>query len=63
MYLNETTSSYILIGTVRGNGFDCRTARVVLFEGQTDGMWNKVQAHMEWIVENMRELGEMICRA
>ena len=62
MYLNESSSRYVLIGTVNGNGYDCRTGEVREFEGQRDGIWNKVSAHMEWIEENMRQLGQQICR-
>ena len=63
MYLNESSSRSVLIGTVNGNGYDCRTGLVGEFEDQRDGIWNKVSAHMDWIEENMRQLGEQICKA
>jgi len=53
---------YTIIGTVMGSGYDCRTGGVKRFEGQRDGVWNKVSAHMEWIQDKMREIGEKICR-
>ena len=63
MYLNKSSSRYVLIGTVHGLGYDCRTHDVNLFEDQTDGIWNKISAHMDWIEENMRQLGQQICKA
>ena len=58
MYLNKTTEKYILIGTVQGSGYDCREDTVSAFEGSTNGVWNKVSAHMEWIKKIMEEMGE-----
>ena len=63
MYYNQTTSRYVLIGTVYGAGHDCRTDKVKYFEGSDNGVWNKVSAHMEWIKDTMEGLGETICRA
>ena len=63
MYLNESVSRYTLIGTVFGNGYDCTSNEVNMFEGQTDGIWNKVSEHMHWLEDNMRQLGEQICQA
>ena len=63
MYYNKTTSRYVLIGTVQGHGYDCRTDDVTEFEDSTNGVWNKVSAHMEWIQETMKGLGEKICKA
>ena len=62
MFYNETTSRYVLIGTVFGQGYDCRKNYVNKFEGTTDGIWNKVSAHMEWIQRAMEELGEKVCK-
>ena len=63
MYYNETTSRYVLIGTVQGHVYDCRMDRVAKFEGSDNGVWNKVSAHMEWIKDTMEGLGETICKA
>jgi len=63
MYYNQTTSRYVLIGTVQGEGYNCRTGGVGSFEGSDNGVWNKVSAHMEWIKDTMEGLGEKICKA
>ena len=63
MYRNESSGRYVLIGTVQGGGYDCRTDKVNIFEGSENGLWNKVSAHMEWIQETMERLGENVCRA
>ena len=63
MYYNKTTSRYVLIGTVKGHGYSCKTDKVREYEGSTNGLWNKVSAHMEWIQETMEGLGEKICKA
>ena len=44
MYYNKTTSRYVLIGTVKGGGYDCKTDKVK----SSEGLWNKVSAHI-WI--------------
>ena len=62
MYLNESTNKYVLIGTVQGGGYDCRDGTLSNWQGQTDGIWNKVTEHMEWREENMRKLEETICK-
>ena len=59
MYYNKTTSRYVLIGTVKGGGYDCKTDEVK----SSEGLWNKVSAHMDWIRETMEGLGEKICKA
>ena len=61
MYFNRTRRSFVLIGTVNGGGYDCRTDQVSTFEGSRNGVWNKVSAHMDWIKITMNELGETIC--
>ena len=53
MYYNNTTSRYVLIGTVTAGRI----------KGSDNGVWNKVSAHMEWIKDTMEGLGETICRA
>merc|ERR1711942_77561 len=63
MYYNKTTSRYVLIGTVIGNGYDCTRDFVSTYEESTNGLWNKVSAHMKWIQETMEGLGEKICKA
>merc|ERR1712142_112402 len=62
MYQKETTGRFVLIGTVFGQGFNCKTGGVGRFEGTTDGIWNKVSAHMQWIERNMNQLGELVCK-
>jgi len=62
MWLNETVSRYTLIGTVFGSGYDCTTGDFNTFEDKRDGMWNKVSAHIDWVEENMKMLGEQICK-
>ena len=63
MYLNESTTRFVVIGTVFGNGYDCDKEVLNEFEGSRDGVWNKVSAHMEWIGDTMKELGEKVCKA
>jgi len=46
---------WVIIGTVHGAGFDCRTGLVLDFEGRTDGMWNKVSYYTDWIVEMIQK--------
>ena len=62
MYFNDTTSTYSIIGTVNGNGYDCRTDTVTTFEGSDNGLWNNVSAHMDWIQETMEKLGQKVCK-
>ena len=63
MYYNNATSTYTLIGTVNGNGYDCRTDMTNTFEGSDNALWNKVSAHMDWIEENMERFGQKVCKA
>ena len=62
MFFNETTWSYVLIGTVQGGGYDCRQNKVNTFEGSTNGLWNKVSAHMDWIKITLDSMGEQVCK-
>ena len=62
MFYNKTTSKYVLIGTVFGNGYNCGNGGLTWFEGTTDGIWNKVSAHMDWIKKTMEKMGEKVCR-
>ena len=61
MYYEKKSNQYVLIGTVKGHGYDCRDDNVTKFEGSTNGVWNKVSAHMEWIQDTMDKLGEKGC--
>ena len=61
MYFDRHTSTYTLIGTVNGGGYDCRTDEVTEIEGEDNGMWNKVSAHVDWIKERMEEMNEKDC--
>ena len=63
MYYNHTTSSYVLIGTVQGTGYDCQTDTVNLYDGSDNGMWNKVSHWTDWIKEQMQEMGETACKS
>ena len=62
MYNNRTTNKWTLIGTVSGDGYDCRTDRVSTVEGSNNGLWNKVASHMKWVEKTMANLGEPLCR-
>ena len=62
MYLDKTTRRYVLIGTLKGQGYSCKYDTVDTFEGSTNGLWNKVSSHMEWIQDTMEELREKVCR-
>jgi len=63
MYLDSSSGRYVLIGTVQGGGYDCRTDAISEFEGSDNGVWNKVSAHMEWIQQTMGRLGQRVCKA
>jgi len=63
MYYKKRSNQYVLIGTLKGNGYDCRYDNVSTFEGSTNALWNKVSAHMEWIKDTMEKLGDKDCRA
>ena len=61
MYINKTTRSYVLIGTLKGGGYDCETDRLNTFDGSNNGLWCKVSTHMSWIKSTMDSLGEKVC--
>ena len=62
MYFDNKTESYILIGTVFGNGYDCAQNKLHRYEGSRDGLWNKVSKWVNWIkTELTYNLGEEIC--
>merc|ERR1711974_451203 len=46
---------FVLIGTLRGGGFDCRSGQYQEFEGSVNGLWNKVSAHSDWIKKEMKD--------
>ena len=61
MYYNNASSTFTIIGTVNGNGYDCRTDEVYWFEGSNNGLWNKVSAHMDWIQKTMEKWEQQVC--
>ena len=46
--LYKDNGRWVVIGTVNGGGYDCRTG---ILSKQFDGMgvWNKVTSHLDWI--------------
>merc|ERR1719341_2835627 len=50
MYQVPGSGRWVIIGTVYGAGFDCRSGEVKPFEGHEEGIWNKVSAHTDWIL-------------
>ena len=62
MQFNNASEAFTIIGTVNGNGYDFRTNQVHKFEGSTNGLWNKVSFHMEWIQDTMEDMGETVCK-
>ena len=58
MYYKKKKASYVLIGTVQGNGYNCRSDNMTLFEKSTNGVWNKVSYWVDWINNLMEEMGE-----
>jgi len=52
---NSDSSRWVIIGTVRGGGYNCKDGEVNELEGHDDGIWNKVSAHTEWILENIAQ--------
>ena len=61
MYYNKKKTSYVLIGTVKGAGYDCRGDKTTLFEQSTNGLWNKVSYWVVWIKKLMDKMGETAC--
>ena len=62
MYYNNASRAFTIIGTVNGNGYDCRENQVYEFEGSRNGLWNKVSFHMRWIQKTMERYGERVCK-
>jgi hypothetical protein len=61
MYYNKRKASYVLIGTVKGGGYDCHEDKTFTFEKSTNGLWNKVSYWVDWIKKLMDEMGETAC--
>merc|ERR1712108_85950 len=49
------TERWVIIGTVYGGGYNCKTGKTSKFEGEEVGIWNKVSAHTEWILDQLEE--------
>ena len=62
MRQNEFSGRWTLVGTVFGQGYDCKKDKDNTFEDSKDGLWNKVSQHMEWIEKEMGLLGQIVCR-
>ena len=56
-FFNETTSSYGLIGTVSGNGYEDKHNDM-----KGEQHWNKVSFHVPWIKETMMSHGDFFCQ-
>ena len=63
MYYDLQKRVYVIIGTVFGLGYDCKTNTVKKFEGKSDGIWNKVSHWVGWIKEKLAEYDEPTCSA
>lgn len=61
MHFDTARNAWVLIGTVQGNGYDCRTGTTSLYEGSDNGLWNKVSTHVNWIKSTLRKLQEPYC--
>lgn len=59
MYFDRKTKKWILIGTVSGGGYDCRTDSVF---DDYQGVWNNVTSHLPWIKRTMKDLKEPLCK-
>merc|ERR1712179_16850 len=55
MYKDRSSYRWTLIGTLHGAALNCKTGRVAHFEGSTDGIWNKVSFHTDWITEKIKQ--------
>jgi len=61
MYLSPDTNRYVLVGTVQGQGYDCKTDKYITVEGSNNGLWNKVSNWVDWIRGVIKELEEPVC--
>jgi len=50
---NNGRAKWYIIGTLHGGGYDCRDGS----GGDSDGLWNKVSAHIKWIKETIKGQG------
>ena len=46
---------------MQGHGYDCRKDDTYTVEGTNDGIWNKVSAHVPWIMQIVKKYGEELC--
>jgi len=51
MYYYRTLNRWVIIGTLWGAGYDCRTDTKSGMEGYEEGIWNKVSYHTDWILK------------
>ena len=51
----QSEARFAIIGTVVGRGWDCRSNKYHLTELTRDGIWNRVAAHMDWILPIVKE--------
>merc|ERR1712179_737115 len=47
---SEGQHRWVIIGTLFGAGYDCKTGEKGGLEGTEEGIWNKVSAHTKWIL-------------
>ena len=59
--LQQRSSNKTILGTVYGVGYDCRTDSEITFEGDNNGIWNKVSYHVPWLRRAAARLGEELC--
>ena len=51
----ESEARFTVIGTVLGDGWNCGSNNYRVTEGTRDGIWNRVAAHMDWILPIVKE--------
>merc|ERR1719209_1242179 len=51
---SEGQHRWVIIGTLFGAGYDCKTGEKGGLEGTEEGIWNKVSAHTKWILEEVQ---------
>ena len=61
MLWDQLNEKYVLIGTVKGGGYDCGGDKVNTLEGSSDGLWNKVSKWVPFIKRVMKDMGETSC--
>ena len=62
MYFNKWTSSYTIIGTLVGGGYNCKRDTVKEIEGSLNGIWIKVTNFVQWLKEQMKTMEEEVCQ-